>query len=101
MKRFLVLLSLCSSSFAWCADQVESRAPWLNNLPPATEAAAIAPQQPAMGSLRDFLMQPAQKAEWIDEAKERLQSKAPRSEASRSAPEQDFDIQVFISTGMP
>ncbi|WP_250439392.1 TrbC family F-type conjugative pilus assembly protein [Delftia tsuruhatensis] len=101
MKRFLVLLSLCSSSFAWCADQVESRAPWLNNLPRPTEAAAIAPQQPAMGSLRDFLMQPAQKAEWIDEAKERLQSKAPRSEASRSAPEQDFDIQVFISTGMP
>ena len=54
-----------------------------------------------MGSLRDFLMQPGQKADWMDDAKQRLQSKAPQSEASRKAPEQDFDMQVFISTGMP
>lgn len=54
-----------------------------------------------MGSLRDFLMQPGQKADWMEEAKQRLQSKAPQSEASRKAPEQDFDMQVFISTGMP
>jgi len=97
----LVLLFLCSSSIAWSADQAETRAPWLNNLPSASQQTKIAPQQPALGSMRDFLMQSGQKAGWMDEAKQRLQSHAAQSEASRRAPEQDFDMQVFISAGMP
>lgn len=101
MKQFLVLLFLCSSSIAWSADQAETRAPWLNNLPSASQPTNLAPQQPALGSMRDFLMQSGQKAGWMDEAKQRLQSHAPQSEASRRAPEQDFDMQVFISAGMP
>lgn len=101
MKQFLVLLFLCSSSIAWSADQAETRAPWLNNLPSASQQTKIAPQQPALGSMRDFLMQSGQKAGWMDEAKQRLQSHAAQSEASRRAPEQDFDMQVFISAGMP
>lgn len=37
----------------------------------------------------------------MEEAKQRVQMAAPKSEASGDTTAQDFDMQVFISTGMP
>ena len=101
MKRFLAPLFLFSSTLAFAADLAADRAPWLNNVPVAGQPPAMTPQKPAVEALRDMQMQAPQKAGWMEEAKQRVQMAAPKSEASGDTTAQDFDMQVFISTGMP
>jgi conjugal transfer pilus assembly protein TraW len=102
VKKSLVTLFLfCSAgAAAWAAEESENKAPWLFQSP--TEQQRIVPMQPAAsGTLRDFGISSTSgnKAPWMDEAKKRFQQSVPTAEADPG--EMDFDMQVFISTGMP
>lgn len=101
MKKSLALLFLCFSPLAFSADLSAGNAPWLNNTPISGQPAAIEPQKPELGALRDMQFQAPKKADWIDESTKRLQMAGPKSEANNDTSAQDFDMQVFISAGMP
>lgn len=104
MNKSSVALSLCFSligAFAH-ADQASNKAPWLNNVPSEASMSRVEPalrEQQGQGAVRDFQMLGGGEKPWMKGVTERVQSVAPKGEAGTGA--DDFDIQVFISTGMP
>ena len=102
MKHSWATLFLCSSLLVTAAyGQVpSSRSPWQANPHQVTEP--IATQAPAQGTLRDFGVSTQQGAvaPWIAGLREDHKNKvSPQGETASTAI--DFDVQIFISTGMP
>ena len=103
MKHSWATLFLCFSlslPLLSAAQSPSSHSPWLNNTQKPT--APLQFQQPAQGTLRDFgLMAPPQAPmPWAQELRDnRTKEVTQGSEVANSTI--DFDLQVFISAGMP
>jgi len=102
VKHSWATLFLCSSLPLIAASQGPgSTAPWVGNVTP--EPAQIQFQAPAQGTLRDYGIQSAPSEAplpWVQD----LRDGAMRSiaeERETASKEIDFDVQIFISSGMP
>lgn len=106
MNRSLVAQLLFFSALhvvggvASAADAADSRAPWLNNLP-ATAAQPLQLQNAPQGTLRDFGISNPQgtATPWMNDVKNKFMQEGRVS--SKDPGEMDFEMQVFISEGMP
>lgn len=103
MKHSWATLFLCSSiSLLALAQGPSTHAPWLDNPTTIQEPIPVAPQ--TQGALRDFTFSTDSTknapAPWIkDIASNYSRQASPVGEAAANAI--DFDLQVFISSGMP
>lgn len=105
MKQSSVTLFLCSSLL--CApghgsaqDGASQRLPWADRAPAAGPTAPL--EMKSSGSIADFGFGTARgtAAPWMNESFERLKKASPIGEGSAQA-EMEYDMQVFISAGMP
>ena len=101
MKHSWATLFLCSSlPLLAAAQSAGARAPWLNNPHQVNEPVQLQPQ--AQGTLRDYGISsnPGAPAPWVKDMRESYTKQvSPQGETASGA--MDFDIQIFISTGMP
>lgn len=95
LRQFAATLILCSSAGFIAAETSLSRLPWADRDDLVPKNAPIAPQKSAV--LPDFRTAPAQSSSWMEDATARYREHAPQA----SVPLLDYDMQVFISTGIP
>lgn len=95
IRRFAATLILCSSAGGIAAETSLTRLPWAdrNDLVPSNTP--MSTQPPA--DLPGFQLAPAQSSSWMEEATDRYREQSPQA----SVPLLDYDMQVFISTGIP
>ena len=100
MKHFWATLFLCSSLPLMAAAQgAGQRAPWLDNNHQVTAPVELQPQ--SQGALRDYGVSatPAVAPQWVNDIRDQHKKITAPDTENGSLPE--FDMQVFISTGMP
>ena len=100
MKHFWATLFLCSSlPLVAAAQGASQRAPWLDNTHQVTAPLALQPQ--SRGALRDFGVSavPSAAPQWVNDIRDQQKKIAAPDAENGALP--DFDMQVFISTGMP
>jgi conjugal transfer pilus assembly protein TraW len=93
------VLCLCFSQQSALADAASERQPWLKNRP-TEEQRKIDVQSSEIGAQRGFgdITGNAKKKPWMDDVKNSYASKV---NPSGGREENDFNMQVFISSGMP
>ncbi len=101
MKQSLVTLFLCCSALSAAAQAGKpERMPWADRAP--VERAEIPMQKESAGAkLSDFgfgVTRGAAAAPWVEETISRYNKEMPAGESNNA---NDYDIQVFISAGMP
>lgn len=100
MKHFWATLFLCSSLPLLAAAQgADSRAPWQDNKHQVTKPVQMQPS--AQGTLRDYGITsvPAPAPQWTSELRDQYKQSVNSEQENGALP--DFDMQVFISAGMP